>query len=77
MSEDISTRHFTPRRLPQRVHVRPIPWVPGEMLMSVQVDAPGDSPPDTIVSTIRRVVTDILGNVQIESPTALNPRLLA
>jgi hypothetical protein len=76
MSEDISTRHFTPRRLPQRVHVRPIPWVPGEMLMSVQVDAPGDSPPDTIVSTIRRVVTDILGNVQIESPTGDPPLVI-
>ena len=50
MNEDISTRHFAPRRLPQRVHVRPIPWVPGEMLMSVQVDVPGDGPPESVVA---------------------------
>ena len=76
MNDDTATRHFTPRRLPQRVHVRPIPWVPGEMLMSVQVDVPVDSPPDSIVASVRKVVTEILGDVQIEAPPRDPPLLI-
>jgi hypothetical protein len=75
MNDDISTRHFTPRRLPQRVHVRPIPWVPGEMLMSVQVDVPGDFP-DGVVAAIRKVVVDILGDVQIDAPRGDPPLVM-
>jgi hypothetical protein len=68
MTDDTSTRLFAPRQLPQRVHIRPIPWVPGEMLMSVQVDASGDRPPENVIATIRKVVTDVLSDVRIEDP---------
>lgn len=75
MNEDIFTRHSAPRRLPQRVHVRPIPWVPGEMLMSVQTDVPGESP-DNVVAGIRKIVVDVLGDIQIEEPKGDQPLLI-
>jgi hypothetical protein len=76
MTDDMSTRLVTPRRLPQRVHVRPIPWVPGEMLMSVQIDAPGDDPPESVVGTIRKIVADVLRDVRIEDPRGDPPLVI-
>src|SRR5258708_7609713 len=55
---------------------RLIPWVLCEMLMSVLVDDPADSPPETVHSAIRKVVVDILGDVQIEAPPRDPPLLI-
>jgi hypothetical protein len=76
MNDDTSTRHYAPRRFPQRVRYRPIPWVPGEMLVSVQADVPGDSPPESVVAAIRKVVAEILGDVQIDAPPRDPPLLI-
>lgn len=74
MNYDAPEPKYATSRLPQRVRDRPIPWVPGEMLMGVQVDVPEGSA-DKVLAEIRRIATEVLGDVRV-APAAEDPPLL-
>jgi subtilisin family serine protease len=76
MNDDVAGPHYATRRLPQRVRDRPIPWVPGEMLVGVHVDVPPGTEPSSLVVAIRGIVTKILGDVQIAAPPPDPPLLI-
>ncbi|HEX8968839.1 MAG TPA: S8/S53 family peptidase [Chloroflexota bacterium] len=57
--------------------MRPIPWVPGEMLLGVHVDLQPGTDPTGIVAELRASVARVLGDIPIAEPvTAAEPPLL-
>jgi hypothetical protein len=76
MNDDIRQRQYASRRLPQRVRDRPIPWVPGEMLVGLQVDVPRDRDPGGVLGGISKIVTEILGDIQVGAPLPDPPLLI-
>src|SRR5438876_201178 len=55
---------------------RPSAWLAGTLHVAVQVDLPGDTPQVDVVSRTRRITTDILGDIQVNTPERDAPPLL-
>src|SRR5260370_6020323 len=53
-------------------------WLAGAMQVEVRVDLPGTTSPVDVVSRLRRVTTDILGDIHVPEPAqdALPPLLI-
>jgi hypothetical protein len=67
---DDRSRMTTPANpLPRRVRVRPIAWVPGELLVAVDVSLPPDTDPRGVLAAVRKQVTAVLGDdIPVETP---------
>jgi hypothetical protein len=65
MTDDQQLRASRQHRLPQRVDGRPIAWVPGEGLVSVNVDLAANPEPMALVLRLRQVLTAVLDDIKL------------
>jgi hypothetical protein len=73
-SNDVADGANHAPRMPQEVRERPIPWVPGELLVGVNI-FDGESNAQSQVDALRRIVRDVLGDIEVEEPLGKQPAL--